>query len=214
MMTSSWGLVLLCTGFVRNYKGLIVCRILLGVTEAGFFPGAIFITTNWYSWSEVGVRIALFYTSSALAGAFSGLLAFAIAKMDGMRGLENWRWIFLLEGIASILVGIIAFFCCADFPQQASWLSEDEKAFMVAKTRNYEEKEERVTNSDIFASAKDLKMHLAALMYFSKCFISILGVENKLTLGNSRCGSYLCLLLLRPDNHQSSGIRNYPDTIA
>lgn len=89
IMTSTWGIVLLCSGFVRNYAGLLVCRVLLGVTEAGFFPGAILIVTNWYNWSEVGVRVALFYTASALAGAFSGLLAYLIAKMDGIGGYEG-----------------------------------------------------------------------------------------------------------------------------
>ena len=86
IMTVSWALVLMCTGWVNNFGGLATCRLLLGVAEAGFFPGAIMIVSNWYSRRELGVRIALFYTASALAGAFSGLLAYLIAKMDGLAG--------------------------------------------------------------------------------------------------------------------------------
>lgn len=84
----------------------MAARFFLGLAEAGFFPGAILIVSQWYAPNEVGVRIALFYTSSALAGAFSGFLAFAIAKMHGLGGLEGWRWIFLIEGLVSVAVGM------------------------------------------------------------------------------------------------------------
>lgn len=66
--------------------------------RSGFFPAAVFLISRWYMPNETQVRIALFYSASALSGAFSGLLAFAIAKMDGVAGLEGWRWIFILEG--------------------------------------------------------------------------------------------------------------------
>jgi hypothetical protein len=66
------------------------------VTEAGFFPGAVYIISSWYLPDKMQSRIALFYSASALAGAISGLLVFGIAKMDGVGGYEGWRWIFLL----------------------------------------------------------------------------------------------------------------------
>jgi len=91
-LSISWSLVMTLTGVVQNWGGLVACRFFLGVTEAGFFPGAILIVSSWYLTNEVGQRIALFYSASALTGAFSGLLAFAIAKMDGLGGYEGWRW--------------------------------------------------------------------------------------------------------------------------
>lgn len=75
-------------------------------------------------------RIAIFYSTSALAGAVSGLLAFGIARMDGVGGLEGWRWIFLLEGIATVLAGALCYFCLTDNAETSLWLDHDEKRFL------------------------------------------------------------------------------------
>jgi MFS family permease len=76
-------------GVVQNFRGLVACRVILGLYEAGFFPGAVFIITSWYKRGEVQQRLVLFYTASAFSGAFSGLLAFAIAKHDGTRNITG-----------------------------------------------------------------------------------------------------------------------------
>lgn len=102
----------------------------LGVTEAGFFPGAVYIISQWYLPNEIQTRIAIFYSASALAGAISGLLAFAIARMDGVGGLNGWRWIFLLEGIATVLAGLLCFFFLIDSPETSAWLEDDEVRFL------------------------------------------------------------------------------------
>ncbi|CRG87134.1 putative transporter C1002,16c [Talaromyces islandicus] len=163
----AFGIVMLGQAFVKSYGGLIATRFFLGLAESGIFPGSFYLISFWYKRSEAQKRFTFYWSSVIFAGAFGGLLASAIAKMDGMRGLENWRWIFLLEGIASILVGITALFCCSDFPQQASWLTEDEKAAVIAKTRNYEDEDVSVTRSDLAGFFKDPKSYLAAIMYFT-----------------------------------------------
>jgi MFS family permease len=164
----AFGIVMLGQAFVKSYGGLIATRFFLGLAESGIFPGSFYLISFWYKRSEAQKRFTVYWSSVIFAGAFGGLLASAIAKMDGLRGLENWRWIFLLEGIASILVGITAFFCCSDFPQQASWLTQDEKAAGIAKTRNYEDDDVSVTRPDLIEFFKDPKSYLAAIMYFSK----------------------------------------------
>ncbi|KAJ5369664.1 hypothetical protein N7509_014276 [Penicillium cosmopolitanum] len=163
----AFGIVMLGQAFVQSYGGLIATRFFLGLAECGIFPGSFYLISFWYKRAEAQKRFTMYWSSVIFAGAFGGLLASGIAKMDGMRGLENWRWIFLLEGIASILIGIFALFFCADFPQQASWLTEDEKAAVIAKTRNFEDDEVSVTKSDLIASSKDLKLYLAGFMYFT-----------------------------------------------
>ncbi|CAG8929625.1 unnamed protein product [Penicillium salamii] len=163
----AFGVVMLGQAFVHNYAGLIATRFFLGLAECGIFPGSFYLISFWYKRAEAQKRFTMYWSAVIFAGAFGGLIASGIAKMDGMRGLENWRWIFLLEGIASILVGIAAFFFCADFPQQASWLTEDEKTAVVVKTRNYNDDDDKVTKSDLAKSFKDLKLWLATIMYFT-----------------------------------------------
>lgn len=89
----------------------------------------------WYCRHEIQFRQALFFSAASVAGAFSGLLAFAISKMNGTAGLEGWRWIFILEGIATVLVAFCAFFLIHDFPDTASFLTEDEKAFVIHRLK-------------------------------------------------------------------------------
>lgn len=127
----SWGLVMTLMGIVQNYHGLLIARIFLGLTEAGLFPGVAYYLTMWYCRHEIQLRQALFFSAASIAGAFSGLLAYAIAKMDGVGGLEGWRWIFILEGIVTVLVAVVAFFVLHDFPETAGFLTEEERKFVV-----------------------------------------------------------------------------------
>ena len=79
-------------GLVKGFSGLAAARWFLGVTESGFFPAASFLLTLFYKRYEVLTRLALFYSTASLSGAFGGLFAFALEKMDGLGGLEGWRW--------------------------------------------------------------------------------------------------------------------------
>ena len=87
----------------------------------------------WYTRSEAQKRFSFFFSSTSLAGAFGGLLASGIAKMDGMRGYSGWRWVFIIEGILTSVVAIILFFFIADFPEDVKWLNEEERTYMRAK---------------------------------------------------------------------------------
>ncbi|KAL7790781.1 major facilitator superfamily domain-containing protein [Trichoderma ceciliae] len=130
-----WGLVMTLMGLVQNFRGLLVARLFLGVTEAGLFPGVAYYLTMWYCRHEIQLRQALFFSAASVAGAFSGILAFAIGKMDGVGGLAGWRWIFILEGIATVLVAAMAFFLLHDFPETAKFLTEEERAFVVHRLK-------------------------------------------------------------------------------
>lgn len=132
MLVVSWGIVMTFTGIVKNFAGLMVTRVFLGIAEAGFFPGAIYLITRWYSHRHTQTRMALFYCASALSGAFSGLLAFAIAGMDGVGGRPGWAWIFLLEGIATVLIGVACFFIMPDTPALSGrWLDAEEQRYLL-----------------------------------------------------------------------------------
>lgn len=102
--------------------------------RAGFFPGAVWLTTQWYLPHELQTRIAIFYTASALSGAFSGLLAFALAKMDGVGGYAGWRWIFIIEGLATVLLSGVCYWCLVDSPELSSrWLESQEIRYLALR---------------------------------------------------------------------------------
>ncbi|KAI1393116.1 major facilitator superfamily domain-containing protein [Hypoxylon trugodes] len=131
----SWGIVMTLMGIVKNFAGMAACRIFLGLCEAGFFPGAVYLVSTWYPRHELQQRLALFYTASAFSGALSGLLAYAIADMNGLGGIAGWRWIFLLEGAATIVIGLAMPLLISDSPERASWLTDKEKRFIDLRLR-------------------------------------------------------------------------------
>jgi MFS family permease len=163
----AFGVIMLCQGFVNSYGGLLATRFFLGVTEAGIFPGSFYLISFWYKYEEAQKRFTLYWSSVILAGAFGGLLATGIANMNGVRGLSNWRWIFILEGIITILIGIAAYFLVSDFPKEAKWLNSEEREFVLAKTHTDESHDVQIGMRDIKNFLKDIKNWLGAVIYFS-----------------------------------------------
>lgn len=131
ILVTSWGLIMTCSGFVQGMWSLCLTRFLIGVFEAGFFPGSMWLISQWYPPYKTQGRMAMFYFSSAASGAFSGLLAAGLAQMDGVGSLEGWRWIFIIEGLASVIIGASCFFLLPDTPNLSSrWLKPDEIRFL------------------------------------------------------------------------------------
>ncbi|KAJ7213290.1 major facilitator superfamily domain-containing protein [Mycena rebaudengoi] len=126
-----WGVIMLSMAFVKNYTHLAVARFFLGVAEAGLLPGATFYLSQWYPRQYYGQRMGLFISASTMAGAFGGILAFAIQQMDGLRNLRGWRWIFLLEGIATVAISFLGFLVMPDYPEDAKFLTTEERDYLV-----------------------------------------------------------------------------------
>ncbi|KAF8480679.1 putative MFS nicotinic acid transporter Tna1 [Gautieria morchelliformis] len=124
----SWGILQICMGLVTDYRGLYVTRFLLGMFESGLSPGLNFLLTTWYTRKELNVRVSLFFAGATLAGAFGGLLAFGIRHMAGVGGKNGWAWIFILEGLLTVLFAIPALWLVQDFPQYSNILSPQERA--------------------------------------------------------------------------------------
>lgn len=123
-----WGITMTFMGFVTNYKGLMVARWFLGLTEAGLFPGINYYLSCWYKRSEFGFRAAIFFSAAAISGSFGGVLAAGIEQMDGLGNKAGWAWIFIIEGSVTVLFGIASFWTVYDFPTEAKFLSADDKA--------------------------------------------------------------------------------------
>lgn len=132
-ITTSWGIVATLTGITQNFAGLVACRVLLGAIEAGLFPGLVTYMTLFYGKREIALRVGYLFSAAALAGACGGLLAYAIGHMDGIAGQRGWRWIMIIEGLPSVVLGVITWFGLADDPDTAYYLSDEDKALMKAR---------------------------------------------------------------------------------
>ena len=163
-ITVLWGATMMGMGFVKTWTQLIPLRLLLGIWEAGFFPGCAYLLSCWYPRYELQKRNAVFYLIGSMASAFAGILAYGFSQLAGKGsgeglgqhygptkadptipygekgGIAGWRWIFILEGLLTCLLGLGAFFTIVDFPELASrssfalkFLTEEESAFIVAR---------------------------------------------------------------------------------
>jgi MFS family permease len=124
----------------------------------------LYLISIWYKREESQKRFTVYWCSILTASAFGGLLASAIAKMEGVRGLHNWQWIFILEGILTILIGIAAFFLVSDFPEDAGWLTEEERKFVIARAGG-DDAPQHITSRHIVVFFKDIKNLLGGIMY-------------------------------------------------
>jgi hypothetical protein len=119
--------------FVPNYHGIVIARVFLGVCETGLFPAATYFFITWYCRFEVQARISIFYSAASFDGAFSGFLVYSINYMDGVAGLEGWQWIFILEGIITVVFGISCLKLLPDSPATARFLDRSQRNFLVSR---------------------------------------------------------------------------------
>ena len=134
-LTLAWGVVATLMGVTQNLAGFYVVRFVLGVTESGLFPGVVFYLSFWYKRNERQFRVALFFSAASLAGAFGGILAYGIGFMKGVGGLNGWRWIFIIEGLVTVVVSLAAYFFICNYPDTAPFLSDRERSFIHARLK-------------------------------------------------------------------------------
>jgi ACS family tartrate transporter-like MFS transporter len=128
-----WGVNSATMFLVHSAGSFYTLRFLLGATEAGFFPGVVFYLRGWFPPAVPAGVIALFMTAGPISGVFGGPISGALLELDGRNGLAGWQWMFLMEGIPAILLGIAAWFYLVDGPDEAPWLSSEEKSWIRKK---------------------------------------------------------------------------------
>ena len=128
-----WGIVSAAMMFITSPVTFYVMRFLLGAAEAGFFPGVILYLTYWYPAKERARAAALFAAGGVIAGIIGSPISGAVLGLSGVGGLAGWQWLFLLEGIPAVLMGLVVLFVLPDRPRQARWLSDAEKAWIQAR---------------------------------------------------------------------------------
>lgn len=163
-----WGICMTCMGLVHNFSGLMAARWFLGLAEAGLFPGVNYYLSCWYRRSEFGIRAAIFFSAAALAGSFGGLLAAAIVNMDGVGGKPGWAWIFILEGLFTVIIGFLSFWMVHDFPDEAKFLSEDDRRRVIRRLKLDQQssaEHEEFKLDYLWASLKDWKTWTGMVIY-------------------------------------------------
>ncbi|CAO3630814.1 unnamed protein product [Mucor hiemalis] len=170
-----WGSMACLHAAVKNYAQLMTLRFFLGFFEAGFFPGVVFFLTQFYKKNEMATRIALFWGSTVAAHAYAGVLAYGILQLRGSGSLTGWQWLFLIEGIPTVLVAGIAFFYLPESPSTWSIFTEEERVLAVTRlNEDGHQDHTHMTLGDLDASNKkqalkaltDWKVWMYMIMFF------------------------------------------------
>lgn len=160
----TWGLVTIALAFTQNVTMFYVLRFLLGVAEAGFFPGVLYLLTLWFPKDYRGRMVGLFMIFSAVANAVGAPLGGVLLDLDGLLGFAGWEWVFLATGIPGVLAGIATFFYLDDTPEKASFLSDEEKLWL--KDRLAQENQHMDATADNgFKALVNPRVLLLALCY-------------------------------------------------
>lgn len=163
----TWGLVATAMAFVQNETQFYVLRFLLGVAEAGFFPGVIYYFTRWLPGAERGKAIAIFLSGSAVASLISGPLAGALMQIQGL-GMHGWQWMLFIEGMASVALCFFVWFWLDSKPHDAKWLTRAEQDALV-DTIDREQREREAVGAvkpSMWSLLKDRQIVLFCLIYF------------------------------------------------
>lgn len=131
----TWGVISVAMMFVTTPMGFYVLRFLLGVAEAGFFPGIIYVLGDWFPQRQRARAVSWFMLAIPLSVVIGGPLAGVLLTLDGRLGLTGWQWLFLVEGLPAVLLGFVVLVYLDDRPEDAHWLGADEKAWLVAEVR-------------------------------------------------------------------------------
>ena len=221
-ITIGWGLTSVAMMFVKTPEWFYVGRFVLGVFEAGFYPGIILYLTYWFPNDRRAKAFGMFMSASALAGVIGGPLAGGImGGLNGVNGWSGWQWVFLLEGIPSVIAGIVTYFYLTDKPEQANWLTQRERDLVQADLdRDHQAMGQR--EHSMLASLRDGRMWLLILIYF--CIIAAnssltfygptlvkeIGFKSPLAVGWIMSAAYLCGAAgmiyngIHSDRHQES----------
>lgn len=162
----TWGLVSVAMALMRGPVSFYILRLLLGLAEAGFFPGVILYLSYWFPSHHRSGVTALFMAAAPAAGFLGSPVSGALMQLNGVLGLRNWQWLFLAEGIPAIVLGLIAFCFLTDRPENALWLANDERQWLTAAMRREQDAIVDPRSHSAWRAMKDWKVLALSLAYF------------------------------------------------
>ena len=160
-----WGLIAAAMLFVRTPMQFYSMRFLLGLAEAGFFPGVIYYLSTWFPTRQRGRAVGLFYLANPLAVAVMGGVSLALLSLDGLADLRGWQWLFLIEGIPPVIIGLCILAWLPDSPDTAKWLSEGERTSLKAAINQHPAIDEAHLGQDLRSVLADKRVQLLLLIY-------------------------------------------------
>ena len=161
----SWGIVTVLLGFVRTAAQFYVARFLLGAAESSFFPGMIVYLTHWFCTRDRSRTIACLYTANPAATLIGAPLAGWLLRVH-WQSLAGWRWLFILEGLPAVLVGIITYFYMTDRPAQAHWLAQEERDWLVNELRAELQAKKQVRDYTTLQAFRDRRILILTIAFF------------------------------------------------
>ncbi|WP_244818174.1 MFS transporter [Caballeronia sp. Lep1P3] len=164
-----WGLIAAGTAFVTLPSHLYTVRFFLGLAEAGLYPGVIFYLTRWYPVERRAKVIAIFTCATGIAGLFGGPLSGALMTyFNGYGGLHGWQWMFIVQGLPATVLGVLAFFYLEDSPQQAKWLTEDEKNIVLRDIRKSSSVSATHAEHTFSRALRDFRVYVMGFVWFAQ----------------------------------------------
>lgn len=161
----SWGIVTALMAFVQGSVSFFCVRFLLGATEAGFFPGVIFYLTFWFPARYRAKMVSRFMISTLVAAIIGGPISGAILGLDGLHGLAGWKWLFILEGVPTVLLGFITLYYLADRPRDAKWLTREESDWLERQTEEERRSVDKVQKYSLASALTSGKVLVLAFVY-------------------------------------------------
>jgi ACS family tartrate transporter-like MFS transporter len=161
----TWGIITVFVGFVHTSHQFYTVRFLLGAAEAGFFPGVIVYLTHWFCRRDLAKAVASFMAALPLSNFLGSPLAGRILRIHWY-GLEGWRWLFILEGVPAVILGVITFFYLTDRPSQATWLPREEREWITGELDREKKEKQAVRSYTVGQALRRREVILLALIYF------------------------------------------------
>jgi ACS family tartrate transporter-like MFS transporter len=162
----TWGIVSAGMAFVWDARSFYVLRFLLGAAEAGFFPGIILYLSYWFPAHRRAAITSLFMAAVPISVVLGSPLSSALLEMHGIGGLKGWQWLFILESIPAVILGIVVLFYMTDKPEKATWLADDERAWLVDAMTAERAKKAGTAHHGIWRGLADIRVLALALVYF------------------------------------------------
>ncbi len=161
----TWGLITILLGFTQNTSMFYLLRFLLGVAEAGFFPGVLFALTLWFPQSHRARMIGWFMIASAFANAVGAAIGGALLDLDGLLGLKGWQWVFVATGLPALVLTVVVLRILPDGPERAPWLPPEGKAWLSAQLAHERESGGQVEHHNPFGTLLDRRVWMLASVY-------------------------------------------------